>query len=110
MADLDKIANSTASVVTSRLTIMAIPALVAIIGWFASSKLDEIKQTQKQFWEIAGSMNKNLGDIKTSQATVIANFESHKREDDSFELTVKAAIQDHENRIRMIAQPPVRQP
>ena len=108
MADLDKLANSTASVVTSRLTIMILPILMALIGWFASNKLDEIKETQGKFWQIVASMNSTLADIKTSSATTVANFESHRREDDSFELTVKAAIQDHENRIRLLAQPPVR--
>ena len=108
MADLDKIANSTATVVSTRLVILVLPVLMTIIGYFASSKLDEIKDTQKAFWQIVGTMNNNIGDIKTSSATITANFESHRREDDQFENTVKAAIQDHENRLRMISQPPVR--
>ena len=115
MADIDKLANSTASVVSTRLTVLALPILLAVLGWFASTKLDDIKEAQKEtkdaqgkFWQTLGAMNNNIADIKTSQATTSANFESHRREDDSFELTVKAAIQDHENRIRLIAQPPTR--
>ena len=115
MADLDRIANSTASVVSTRLVIIALPVLMSIIGWFASSKLDDIKaanveirDTQSKFWQTVGTMNNNIGEIKTTVATTNANFNSHTREDDQFENTVKAAIQDHENRLRMISQPPVR--
>ena len=108
MADLDRIANSTASVVSTRLVILVLPVLMMIIGWFASGKLDEIKDTQSKFWQTVGTMNNNIGEIKTTVATTNANFNSHTREDDQFENTVKAAIQDHENRLRMLSQPPVR--
>ena len=115
MADLDKIANSTASVVSTRMIIIALPFLMGLIGYLASGKLDdikeankEIKDTQRQFWQAVGTINGNLNEIKTTVATTNANFDSHKREDNQFDDTVKAAIQDHENRLRMISQPPIR--
>ena len=117
MADLDRIANSTATVVSTRLVIIALPFLIGLIGYFASGKLDdlkeatkEVKDTQRQFWTAVGTLNNNISEIKTTVATTNANFSSHTREDDAFESTVKAAIQDHENRLRLISQPPARQP
>lgn len=108
MADLDKLANSTASVVSTRLIVIALPFLMAIIGWLASSKLDDIKAAQSEFWKIAGAHTASLNEIKTSQAVSNANFAAHLQSDNDFDNTVKAAIQDHENRLRMIAQPPIR--
>ena len=110
MADLDRLANSTASTVTTRLVIIIIPVLMAIIGYLASSKLDEIKETQGKFWGAVSTINSNLGDIKTNQATVTTALQSHTREDDLFETTVKGAILDHETRIRTLERPPLPPP
>jgi hypothetical protein len=92
-------------------TLLSVGVLWGNVTSRQDTTLDAIKAvitTQEKFWNIVGTMDKNVGDIKTSQATMVANFNSHTREDDAFENTVKAAIQDHENRLRMISQPPVR--
>ena len=102
MADLDKIANSTASVVTTRLTIMVLPIMMGLIGWFITDKLATIGESQKGMWTYIGKADEKLNEIKTSVAVGNASFVSHKSEDDNFDATVKAAIADHENRIRLL--------
>ena len=102
--DLDKIANSTTAVVSTRLMIMVLPFLIAIIGWFASKDLSEIKETQSKFWQQVGSMNSSLSEIKTGVAVANSSFMAHQHDDNNFEATTKAAIADHEQRLRLIGK------
>ena len=105
MADIEKIANSTTAIVSTRLMIMVLPFLIAIIGWFASRDLGEIKETQSKFWQQIGSVSTSLNDIKTGVAVGNAAFQAHTKDDDNFEATVRAAIADHEMRLRAIPKP-----
>lgn len=110
MADLDKLANSTASVVTTRITIMIIPLMMAALGWFITDKLSTIGESQKGMWTYIGKADEKLNSIQTAVAVGNAAFVSHKSEDENFDNTVKAAIADHEQRLRLLqSAPPAKQ-
>ena len=86
-------------------TILSVGVLWGTMTTRQDSLLDGVKSvvsTQEKFWNIVGSMDRNISEIKTSQATTTANFDAHLHSDDTFETTVKAAIADHENRLRLI--------
>ena len=108
MANLEQIANSTTSTVIVRITTIILPFLVAIIGWLAIDMLSNIKETQAKFWGFLGEQNKVLVQISTGQAVSNALFSSHAKDDDAFETTMKAAIADHEQRLRLIQAVPSR--
>ena len=104
MADLDKLANSTASTAISRITIVILPFLITIIAYFVTGKLDDIKETQGKFWTVTAAINQSLNDIKTSAATSNEAFIAHKAADAIFEQFVKESEADHEARLRLIEQ------
>ena len=105
MPDINAIANSTASTVVSRITIVILPFLVAIIGWFAINLLTEIKETQGKFWGVIGTLNTNLSEIKTNQAVTSANFAAHLANDADFDNLTRETLKDHESRLRMLSIP-----
>ena len=104
MADLEKIANGVTSTVVSRGTIVIMPFLMVIIGYFVTGKLDDIKQTQSRFWTATSEIVKTLNDVKTNIATSNEAFIAHKTADELFEQIVKASQADHESRLRLIEQ------
>ena len=104
MADLEKIANGVTSTVVSRGTIVILPFLLMIIGYFVTGKLDDIKQTQSKFWSVSSEISKTLNDVRTSIATSNEAFVAHKAADELFEQIVKASEADHESRLRLIEQ------
>ena len=105
MADLKSIAESTTSTVTARLITVSLPFLIAVIGWFAIDKLNSINESQGKMWSYVGEIRGTVGDIKTSVAVGNAAFNAHVKDDDGFETTVRAAIADHEQRLRAVVSP-----
>ena len=104
--DLNGIANSTASTVVSRLTIMALPFLIGIIGWFSINSLTELKENQGKFWGAIAKVDGNLNEIKTNVAVGNSQFSAHVHDDDVFKESVKSTLTDHETRLRLVGQPP----
>lgn len=107
MADLNSIANSTYSVVISRLVIVILPFLLALLGWLVADKLETIGKDQVNTWAYVGRTNEvvaktseTLSDIKTNIAVGNAAYLNHVKSDDAFEVSVKALIADHEMRLR----------
>lgn len=104
--DLDKIAESTASRATSRIASILIVPLLGLIGWFAIGLLTDIKDTQKAFWGQVGTIKSSVEEIKTDVRVGNVNFAAHQKDDDAFNAQIRAAIADHEQRLRLIQSPP----
>ena len=100
--DLDKMAETTATRATSRISSILIVPVIGVLGWFAIGMLSEIKDTQKAFWGQIGKINSTLNSIDTNLSVANANFAGHVKDDERIDTQLKETMADHEARIRTL--------
>ena len=117
--NLDKAAESTFMRFTSRIAIMVVPFLMAVLIWFVQHEVATLEQNHteevaartasaKAMWDQVGKMVQTQNDTVTKLTQVTTSFTDHAKDDDKFETTIGKTLDGIAQQIRDISVSAVR--